>query len=403
MARLLEHHAKAILGEAGVPTPRGQAARSPAEAASVARRLGGPVVVKALVPSNRRAKAGGVRFADTPPGAAEAAGAVLARSFDGRTAEAVLVEEQVAIERELYLSLLVDRDRARAIALLSVDGGVDVETAVQDAGRVEIVELDPFGRVEPDTFLEPWRRLGLAGDALAATVDVSTFAATAFFANEATILELNPIGLVEGGTAAVAVGALLAIDDAALGRHPELTELMEPGADRWRAPTALELEAARVAAKEPHRGTARFIELEGEIGVLSGGGGASLVVFESVRRAGGRPACFTEIGGNPTAEKVQGLADVVLRCPRVCGMLVAHNLTSNTQVDLIAAGVVAALRARGLDPRTFPVVAREAGTHDEAGRAVFEDAGVEYLGEEHSLESAARRIVERVREQRVLA
>jgi succinyl-CoA synthetase beta subunit/citryl-CoA synthetase large subunit len=121
-----------------------------------------------------------------------------------------------------------------------------------------------------------------------------------------------------------------------------------------------------------------------------------LLFYDSVRRVGGRPACYTEIGGNPSEEKVRGLARVVLRCPGVRGLLVGHNITNNTQVDVVAAGVVAALVDEGVDARRFPAVAREIGTNDEDGRAIFEAAGVEYLGEGWTMEAAARRIVDRV-------
>jgi succinyl-CoA synthetase beta subunit/citryl-CoA synthetase large subunit len=195
----------------------------------------------------------------------------------------------------------------------------------------------------------------------------------------------------------VAVGALLSVDEQAAARHPALADRAAPGGDGGRTPTALELDAAAVAAVEPYRGTAKFIELEGDIALLVGGGGGSLVFFDAVRRAGGQPACYTEIGGNPSAEKVRGLTRVVLRCPGVRGLLVGHNITNNTQVDLVARGVVDALADLGLDARSFPVVAREVGTNDVVGRAIFEEAGVEVLGEESTMDGAGQRIVERVR------
>jgi succinyl-CoA synthetase beta subunit/citryl-CoA synthetase large subunit len=398
LTRLLEDHAKELLERAGVSTPSREVARTRDEVFSAAARLGGSVVVKAHVSANRRAKAGGVRFADDPESAAQAADQIFGRLFDGRPAESMLVEDRVAFERELYLSLLVDKDRRRVVAIGSLDGGIDVEEAISTRGSLEVVELDVWGHESADRFRQLWSDLGLCGDALEAVVDTSVRAAEAFFATDATLLELNPIVLSAEQRSALALGAIIEIDDAALARQPDIAQVAEAASDRWRPPTELELEALDVASSEAHRGTARFIELKGDIGLLSGGGGGSQVLFESVLRAGGRPACFTEIGGNPSAEKVRRLTGIVLRCPGVRGLLVAHNLTSNTQVDLVATGVVAALAEGGFNPLEFPVVAREVGTHDEHGRAIFEEAGIEYLGENCTLESAARRIVQRVRE-----
>jgi succinyl-CoA synthetase beta subunit len=404
-SRILEHDGKKLLREHGVPVPRGAAAATPMAAAAAARDLGGPVVVKSLVPSNRRAHAGGVRFAADPEDAASAAGDLLGSSLAGSAVTAVLVEERVEIERELFLSILLDKGRALPVALASVHGGIDIEqTSSRRPAAIRTLELDPWGRDCDRRLRGLWAGLGLAGHDLACVTDLSARAARLFFAAELTLLELNPIALVAGGAErAVAVGALLAVDSLALVRQPELAAVAVAGSRAWRPPTELEVQALEVAARDPYRGTARFIELEGEIGLLVGGGGGSLVLFDAVRRAGGRPACYTEIGGNPSADKVRGLTRVVLSIPGVAGLLVGHNITNNTQVDLIAEGVLAALGDLGLDPRSFPVVAREVGTHDERGRALFEAAGVEYLGEEATLDAAARRIVERLRRAPVVA
>ena len=310
----------------------------------------------------------------------------------------MLVEERVEIERELYLSFLIDKPRGLPVALASTTGGIDIEeTGAREPDAIRVLELDAWGRESGERLRELWAELGLAGRDLACVSELSERAARLFFTAELTLLELNPIALVAGGAErAIAVGALLAADDLALGRHPELAAVAVDGSRSARPATALERQALEVAARDPYRGTARFIELAGEIGLLVGGGGGSLVFFDAVRRAGGRPACYTEVGGNPSAEKVRGLARVVLSIPGVEGLLVGHNITNNTQVDLIAEGVVGALEDLGLDPGTFPVVAREVGTHDVRGRQIFEAAGVEYLGEEATLDDAARRIVERV-------
>jgi succinyl-CoA synthetase beta subunit len=401
-SRILEHDGKALLRAHGVAVPRGTAATTPAAAAAAARELGGAVVVKALVPANRRAHAGGVRFASDPGAAGAAAAELLGSSLAGADVASVLVEEHIEIERELYLAFLVDRGLGLPVALASLRGGVDIEEAgASDAGAIRTLALDPWGRGSSHLLRGLWAGLGLSGRDLLAVAELSERAARVFFAAELELLELNPIALVAGTAGrAVAVGALLAADDLALARHPGLAAIGVAGSAR--PPTALEQQALAAAARDPYRGTARFIELAGEIGLLVGGGGGSLVLFEAVRRAGGSPACYTEIGGNPSAEKVRDLTRVVLSVPGVAGLLVGHNITNNTQVDLVAEGVVAALADLGLDARAFPVVAREIGTHDERGRAIFEAAGIECLGEDATLDDAARRIVERVGQARAV-
>jgi succinyl-CoA synthetase beta subunit/citryl-CoA synthetase large subunit len=371
---------------------------SAAGAAAAAARLGGDVVVKALVPHNRRAKAGLVRFAPDAAAAGAQTAELLGLVLEGSPVGEVLVEERLPLERELFLSFAVDTDRRLPVALASSAGGVDIEeTQERDPDAVRVLALDPWGRDLPFRFRELWAGLGLDGATLLRVSTLSERAARAFLALDATILELNPVGLTrdaDGAPVATAAGVVLAVDDLALSRQPAAAAVAELRGER--ALTELERRALDVAAREPYRGTARFMELEGEIGLLVGGGGGSLVFFDAVRRAGGRPACFTEVGGNPSAEKVRGLARVVLSVPGVRGLLVGHNITNNTQVDLVAEGVVAALGDLGLDPREFPVVAREVGTNDERGRELLERAGIEYLGEETTLDAAARRIVERV-------
>lgn len=394
-ARVHEHEAKALLGAAGVEVPRGEAADSPEAARDAAERLGGRVVVKALVLANRRAKSGGVVFADGPGDAARAAEDLLGADVSGSQVERVLVEERLDIDRELFLSFAIDEERCRAVALASLAGGVDVEDALGGGSSVlRRLELDPWQRDLAHRFRELWVSAGLSGPELRAVAELTERAARVFFEHDAEILELNPVALV--GDRAVAVGAVLGLDGPALARHPELQELAHSDIGQGRPRTQLEQAAEAVAAREPYRGTARYIELEGDVALLVGGGGGSLLFFDAVRRAGGRPACYTEIGGNPSADKVRGLTRVVLQGAGVRGLLVGHNITSNTQVDLVAQGVVAALADEGLDPARFPVVAREVGTNDEEGRAIFEASGIEYHGEASTMEDAARRIVELV-------
>jgi succinyl-CoA synthetase beta subunit len=392
MARLLEHDAKSLLSARGIRIPRGAAASSPAAAEGIAQELGPEVVVKALVASNRRGLAGGVRMAAGPAEAKAAATELIGSDVGGVLVEHVLVEERLALTHELFLSVVLDEDRGCPVVLASRHGGVAIESTFDDPARAPAeLTLDPLQTTFTFRFRDLWRAAGIEGSDVPKLAAVAECAVRAFLELDATTVELNPLALVDGE--AVAVGALLAVDDSALARHPGLPAVAD---GLGRPATELERRAAAVAANEPYRGTARFIELDGDIALLVGGGGGSLVFFDAVRRAGGRAACYTEIGGNPSAEKVRGLANVVLSCPGVRGLLVGHNITNNTQVDLVARGVVAALGDHGLDARAFPVVARELGTNDDEGRRILEAAGVEYCGEDVTMDAAARRIVERV-------
>lgn len=397
MARLLEHDAKAILAARGIPVPRGEAVFSPKAARQVASALGGAVVVKALVPVGKRGKAGAVRLVADPEAAEEAAAALLGREIGGFPVERVLVEEAVPIAQERYLAIVLDADDRTVRVLAGREGGVEVEELARCEGGIASLELAPGEELMPFRARQLWRSAGVRDPALPRLGQLTAVLYRAAIELDAELLEVNPLAKTAGG-GLVAIGAVVAPDEAALFRHPELAARAVSG-PAWRPPTALERQVDEINAAEPYRGSARYLELEGgDIGFLCGGGGASLLLFDALLRAGGRPANYAEIGGNPTEMKVAALTRVVLSKPGIRGLFVAHNLTNNTQVDVLARGVVQALREAGRLPPDFPVVARETGVNEAEGRAIFEAAGVRWLGEEVTLSEAARVMVQVMRE-----
>ncbi len=395
MGRVLEHFAKSILSSHGITVPSGQAVSSPDQARVAAERLGGRVAVKALVPTGRRGKAGAVKLVESPDEAQLTAAALLGTMIGTYPVQQLLIEQRVEIKRELYLSLTIDRDIARPRVLVSSIGGIEIEEIVRnDHDALVSADMLPSAGLPEFQARQIWRRAGISGSLLPRLGALTSKLFQIFRDLDAYFLEINPLAVTDSGDLIV-VGAMLAIDDAALFRQPDLSDVVQVGSEKtWRPLTSREEEVNAINAAEPYRGSARYLELEGgNIGFLCGGGGASLVLFDSLVAAGGQPANYAEFGGNPTETKVSGLARVVLSKPGVRGLFVAHNITNNTQVDVVARGVVQALNACGTSSE-FPVVAREIGVNDVEGKAIFEAAGIQYFGEESTLTDAARAMVD---------
>ncbi|MDI6893108.1 MAG: ATP-grasp domain-containing protein [Bacillota bacterium] len=400
MARLLESQALDLLRQAGLTVPRYEVAREPREAEQAALRLGGPVVVKALVPAGKRGRAGGILFAGDAGEAARCAEKLLGTNLACYPVEQVLVEERLDVDRELYLAFTIASGRQATAVIAGSAGGMDVEELSRlHPEKVRTIHVDPLDGLPDFAARQLWYDAGVGGSLLPQLGSLTARLHRLFVSLDAYILEVNPLVVTREGKA-IPAAVLMGVDDAAVFRHSELAGRVQPGMERtWRPLTGLEKQVVAVNDADPYRGTARYTEMEGgDIGFLCGGGGASLLLFDALRQAGGRPANYSEVGGNPTADKVYGIARAILSKPGVRGLLVAHNITNNTQVDLVAEGVVRALDELGLDARSFPVVAREAGVNEERARRLFQDRGVEYYGDEITLAEAARRIVARVRE-----
>jgi succinyl-CoA synthetase beta subunit len=395
MARILEHHAKQMFSQAGIPIPEGYPAISADQAASIAEGIDGPVVVKALVPVGKRGEVGAIQFAEDSRGAAQAANDLIGRYISAYMIDTVLVEERIDIEAEFYISIIVDRDERKPRIVLSTRGGVSIEQVAAEEPDAIVTETISMVHGLPEfRARELWSRSGISGAVIPLLGQVTHRLWNLFLEHDLRLIEINPLFKTPENRI-IAGDAVLSVDDSAMFRHPDLLRFTVPGTDRsWRPMTELEADAQRVHELDQYRGSARYLELEGgNIGFLCGGGGASLLLYDHLIAAGGQPANYAEIGGNPTEQKVAGMTRVVLSKPGVEGLFVAHNITNNTQIDVIARGVVTGIRHAGRDPASLPVVAREAGLHDEEGRRVFEEAGITYLGEETTLSEAARLMV----------
>jgi succinyl-CoA synthetase beta subunit len=321
-----EHIGKAkVLTAAGIAVPRGVLCASPAEARAAAEALG-PSVVKAQVATGKRGKAGGIRLAATPDAAERAAAAILSLRIGDHRVERLLVEEQLAIARELYAAVLHDVEARRPLVLFSTEGGMDIEEVAEAkpaAIRRRLMEVTEAAR--PESFVPMLAGLGL--DACEPQIaDVLARLYRAFGETDAELIEINPLALLADGRA-VALDCKYVLDDAAAYRQEELAKLGTLG-----AMTELERRGAALGLK--------FIELDGNVGVLANGAGLTMTTMDTIRHLGGRPANFLEIGGEAYTRSEAALA-LVLSNPGVKA-LVVNFCGAFARTDVMAEGVVKA-------------------------------------------------------------
>lgn len=350
--RLLEHESKARLAAAGVKVPRGVAAGTPEGAERAAADLGGEVFIKALVPANRRSRNGGVIGPIGPTGAAAAASHLLGSRILGHRCRSVYVEETVAIARELYAAFSWGPDGP--VVTVSGAGGVDVE---ESGHRLVYLGFEAPSIFGPDQAEHLWRR-ALGDRRIPPSLVSQTVAAASVFLDDALLIELNPLAVSPDG-AVTAVGGLIEMDDAAMFRHPEL---------RWRPDGLTEREASVAEADRRLPGASvRYVELEGDTGLLVGGGGAGLHQHDLLVEAGVRPANHSDLGAGVSAEKLDVLIEAVLTHPNLARLLVGFNILQLAPCDLIVERLLVGLDRWGYGDGSIPVVIRLEGLN--AGRA----------------------------------
>ncbi len=397
--RFFEYEAREVIKRAGIPVTDYGFTTDPAEARTIAERIGGPTVIKSQVLSGGRMKAGGVKFADTPEEAEGHAREILALEINGHRPRGVLVDPRAEVEQEYYAGVVWDGVRKQPVMIFSPVGGIDIEQVAEEqpekVGRRHFSNILPFSEFQAKEVIAS---TGVTGAALGKLVPILTRLSKLFMSNDMILAEINPLGRLADGSF-VALDAHMDIENEARGRHRKLLADLGVGDEETRQAreaTPFELAGEEVDATD-HRGVAGNVtEFDGNLGLVIGAGGGSLTLFDAVRAHGGRPANYCEIGGNPSVAKTCGLAKLVLRKPGVERIAVMMSIVSNTRVDIVARGVIKACLELGEDPAEKIAIFRIPGAWEEEGFKILEQYGVEYADRSVSLNEAARRAVEKI-------
>jgi succinyl-CoA synthetase beta subunit len=381
--KIHEYQAKSVLARYGVPVPRGEVAFSPVEAGEIARRLGGDIsVVKAQIHAGGRGKGGGVKLAKSPDEAEQLAKQMLGMTLvthqtgpEGKKVGRVLIEEGLQIERELYLSILVDRGAAAPVIIASSEGGMDIEEVA--ANRPEKILNEVIDR---GTGIIPFQArklafgMGLEGPAANKLVKVLDAIYRAFIETDASMIEINPLILTKSGDL-LALDAKVTFDDNALYRHSDLRDFRDTTEE-----DPLEVEASKF--------NLNYIRLDGNIGCMVNGAGLAMATMDIIKLAGGEPANFLDVGGGANAEQIKNAFRILMADKNVKAVLI-NIFGGILRCDVLAQGVIAAVTDLGVP---VPIVVRMEGTNVEEGKRMLKESGLKFATAD-SMGEAADKVV----------
>ncbi|MEP7241606.1 MAG: ADP-forming succinate--CoA ligase subunit beta [Devosia sp.] len=392
-----EHQAKALLKTYGLPVAEGVAIFSAAEAEAAAKSLPGPLyVVKSQIHAGGRGKGkfkelppdakGGVRLAKTPADVASNAGEMLGHTLvtkqtgpAGRVVNRLYIEDGADIARELYCSLLVNRESGEVAFVVSTEGGMDIETVAHDTPeRIVTVDIDPGKGVTPANVEAIAAALKLDGSAKADAATVFPALYKAFTDKDMSLLEVNPLIVMKNGHLRV-LDAKVSFDNNSLFRHPELAELRDLSEE-----DAKEIEASKFDLA--------YVALDGNIGCMVNGAGLAMATMDIIKLYGEEPANFLDVGGGASREKVTAAFKIITADPNVKGILV-NIFGGIMRCDVIAEGVVSAVNDVGLK---VPLVVRLEGTNVKEGKAILANSGLDVIPAD-DLDDAAQKIVAAIR------
>jgi succinyl-CoA synthetase beta subunit len=378
-----EYQAKELLARYGVPVPRGRVTDSAAEAAAIARELGVPVAIKAQIHAGGRGKGGGIKLAATPEEAREAAGQIIGMRLvthqtgpEGRLVKRVLVEEQLQVERELYLGVVIDNSIGLPLVMASADGGVDIEeVAAKTPERIHKTQVDPTVGFQPFQGRQLSLEIGLDGDLMRPAGALIAGLYRAFAENDCSLAEVNPLVVTRDGRL-LAADAKLNFDDNALYRHKDLAELRDID----------EEDPLEVRAQES--GIGNYVKLDGNIGCVVNGAGLAMATMDAIKLAGGDPANFLDIGTVNDTSRVVSSFRILTEDPNVRAILI-NIFGGMARVDIIAQGIIDAHKEMKID---VPVVARLAGTNLEEGERLLTESGLPVIRAADLGEAAAKAV-----------
>ena len=367
----------------GEPVPRGEVAFAPVEAGQIARRLGTSVVViKAQIHAGGRGKGGGVKVAKSPDEAEQLAKHMLGMTLvthqtgpEGRKVGRVLVEEGLQIERELYLSILIDRAAARPVVIASASGGMDIEEV---AAREPEKILREY--VAPGTGIVAFQArkiafgMGLDAAPVQKLVKLLDALYRAFVETDASLIEINPLIVTKSGDL-LALDAKVTFDDNALYRHPDLRDLRDLSEE-----DPLEVEASKFSLN--------YIRLDGNIGCMVNGAGLAMATMDIIKLAGSEPANFLDVGGGANAEQIRNAFKILMSDKNVRAVLI-NIFGGILRCDVLAQGVIAAVKELGVP---VPIVIRMEGTNVQEGKELLKESGLNFTTAD-SMGEAAEKVV----------
>ncbi|MFN2590791.1 MAG: ADP-forming succinate--CoA ligase subunit beta [Actinomycetota bacterium] len=353
---LYEHQGKELFKEAGIPLVEGFVAESTDEARRISERLGGKVAVKVQVQIGGRGKAGGIALVQSPDEAADAAGRMFAEGFRGTPVTRVLIERLVDIAEQFYVALTLDRSSQRYLAMVSSDGGMDIEQVAKEKPEaLRRMTIDPV--IGFKDFQVRYVVGHLPLEAREGTAEILRRCYDLLCSRDATLVEINPLALLTGGVV-VALDAKVTVDDNALFRQPDVAALR----------SSFPVDPTQARANE--KGL-QYVKLDGEVGIIGNGAGLVMSTLDVVTQAGGTPANFLDVGGGASADSMATSLEVVLSDPAVRSVLV-NIFGGITRGELVARGIIEALRRVDAE---VPIVVRLDGTNAEEGRQILAAAG----------------------------